>query len=53
MRPLVFTLLISLTIPATVAAQHMPTTPPSTFPETGSFCGFLTLCPKAEVSKDK
>lgn len=52
MRPLIITVLIVFANLAQVAAQTIPTMPPSTYPEPGTFCGFLTLCPKAAAPAD-
>ena len=49
MRSLILTVLIVFATLTEVTAQPMPTLPPSTYPEAGTFCGFLTLCPKAVV----
>ena len=46
MRALVLTVLIVFANVAQAPAQTTPTMPPSTFPETGTFCGPLQLCPK-------
>ncbi len=51
MRALILTLLLFFANPAQVLAQTNPTMPPSTFPETGTFCGLLKLCPKATTPK--
>lgn len=51
MRTIVLTVMIAVASPTLVVAQSMPTMPPSTYPETGTFCGLLTLCPEAEKTK--
>ena len=51
MRALILTVLMFFANPAQIQAQTMPTMPPSTYPETGTFCGLLKLCPKAATPK--
>jgi len=46
MRPLVLTVLIVLAGPVPAVAQAILPMPTQTFPEQGTFCGVLTLCPK-------
>ena len=52
MRPFIFSMILVLTGMAQATAQTMPNLPPTTYPEPGTFCGMLTLCPKVTVSKD-
>jgi hypothetical protein len=51
MRPLILTVLIIFANTVQVPAQTMPSIPPSDYPETGTFCGLLKLCPKATIPK--
>ncbi|MVO14688.1 hypothetical protein [Parasedimentitalea huanghaiensis] len=48
MRAVILTLLILFANAAQTPAQTMP---PSTYPEAGTFCGFLKLCPKVTTPK--
>lgn len=52
MRALILTAMIVFANFTQVAAQTAPIAPPSTYPVSGTFCGFLTLCPKADASID-
>lgn len=52
MRSLLLAILILAANLTPVAAQTMPTMPPSTYPEPGTFCGFVSLCPKAAAPKE-
>jgi hypothetical protein len=52
MRALILTVLIVFANLTQAAAQTMPTLPTLSYPETGTFCGFLTLCPKAVSPTD-
>lgn len=52
MRPLILALLIAVAQFTPAAAGTMPTLPPSTYPEPGTFCGLFTLCPKTAAPKD-
>jgi hypothetical protein len=52
MRALILTLLIVFANFTQAAAQTMPTMPLATYPEPGTFCGFLTLCPNAAAPTD-
>jgi hypothetical protein len=47
MRLLIFIVLIIFVNLTQASAQAMLTMPSSTYPEPGTFCGLLTLCPKA------
>jgi hypothetical protein len=49
MRLPIFAMLIIFVNLTQVSAQAMPTMPPSTYPEPGTFCGLLTLCPEGDV----
>ncbi len=51
MRALILTVLIFFANPAQIQAQTMQTMPPSTYPETGIFCGLLKLCSKTATPK--
>jgi hypothetical protein len=52
MRPLIIAVLMIMANPVLTAAQTMPTMAPSTYPEPGTFCGLLTLCPKVAPPTD-
>lgn len=52
MRRLILTVVIVFANLTQVAAQTMPIMPPSTYPEPGTLCGFLTPCPKAGAPAD-
>lgn len=52
MRPFLLAALITFTSLSQVAAQTMPTMPSTTYPEPGTFCGLLQLCPKDTEPKD-
>ena len=48
MREIVLAALIVVASQVPAVALEMPTMPPSTYPESGTFCGFLQPCtPKA------
>ncbi|MEL6572421.1 MAG: hypothetical protein AAFQ64_12210 [Pseudomonadota bacterium] len=51
MRSLILSAFILLGGLAEVAAMSMPGSVPTTYPEPGTFCGFMTLCPDVEVTK--
>lgn len=53
MRPLILTALLVLANPVQLVAQTMLILPQTTYPEEGTFCGFLTLCPQTEKTKDE
>jgi hypothetical protein len=53
MRPYLLAALITFASVSLVAAQTIPTIPPTTYPEPGTFCGFLKLCPKDTVPGDE
>jgi len=53
MRPVILAVLLVLAGLTRAPAQTMPEMPPTTFPEPGSFCGFLTMCTKATEAKYK
>ena len=52
MRALVLTVLIFFAITTLASAQTTPTMPPSDYPQPGTFCGLLELCPKAAIPKN-
>lgn len=52
MRHFLLTVLIVFTNLSHVAAQTMPIMAPSSYPESGTFCGFLKLCPKVDEPSD-
>jgi len=45
-----FVLSVSFTY---VHAQTMPTMPPSTYPQAGTFCGLFELCPPVKITKEE
>lgn len=47
MRPLILAATLVIANATQVAAQTMPTFPPTSYPEPGSFCGLLTFCAEA------
>ena len=51
MRPIIFSALLAIT-PIVAQAFDMPATPRD-FPEPGTFCAPLTLCPTDLVTKDR
>lgn len=51
MRALIFSVAIATASATAVMSQTIATMPPSTYPETGVFCGFLRLCPVGEASE--
>lgn len=52
MRYFVLTLILASTTSAQAFGPALPMTPPSTFPEEGTFCAPLTLCPKTAIKED-
>ena len=52
MRTLILAILLSPSGFTQLVAQTMPPMPPTTYPEPGTFCGFLVLCPKDAEPKD-
>ena len=46
------TLLVFASLTQVPAQTAMPM-PPSTYPDSGTFCGFMTLCDKAKAPKPK
>lgn len=51
MRPLILSTLIVLASLTQAPAQTAMPMPPSTYPDSGTFCGFMTLCDKAAAPK--
>jgi len=51
MRPFLLSALLILANTAQAGPQTMPAMPPTNFPEAGTFCGVLTLCPQAAKPK--
>lgn len=54
MRPFIIAAMLTVSLPIQATAQMMPTATPTTYPEAGTFCGFLTLCTQSDrVKADK
>lgn len=53
MRPLILTALLMIAPVTQATAQSMPNMPNTTYPQPGTFCGLFTLCPKADLAKDR
>jgi len=51
MRPLILSFFIVLGGLVEVSAMPTVVSVPTTYPEPGTFCGFMTLCPDVEVTK--
>ena len=51
MRSFILSAFILLGGVVEVAAMPVLPTVTSTFPEPGTFCGFMTLCPEVQVTK--
>lgn len=52
MRPYILAVLLIVASLVKADAQTMPTFPHVTYPETGTFCGVLMLCPKVEKAEN-
>ncbi|PJI86468.1 hypothetical protein BC777_2838 [Yoonia maricola] len=50
MRALIITILVIFATFTQASAQTIPVTPTLTYPEPGTFCGLLKLCPNDDVS---
>ena len=47
MRPILLTALIVVALPLQASALPTSMTPSLTYPQSGTFCGFMTLCSDA------
>lgn len=52
MRPIQLSMIVLLVSLSHASAQTLPSEMPTTYPESGTFCGFLTLCGPVEISSD-